>query len=166
MKDHRTFLQAAARAAVTMRNVRFVCVGDEGPILRQDLVTFAASLGLNDIIWSNGRDDIPAVFSACDVVCSSSAYGEGFSNTLAEAMACGRRCIATDVGDAREIIEMTGCIVPPAEEEMLADGIVTLCQEVARCGPNSEAACGRIQENFSIDVMVRRFENEFRRLTT
>lgn len=165
MKDHRTFLQAAARAAATMRNLRFVCVGDEGPVLRKDLVTFAASLGLNDIIWSDGRDDMTAVYSACDVVCSSSAYGEGFSNTLAEAMACGRRCIATDVGDAREIIEMTGSIVPPAEEETLADAIVRLCQEVARYGPNSEAACVRIQKNFSIDVMVRSFEDEFRRLT-
>jgi len=166
MKDHQTFLRAAAHTAATMRNVRFVCVGDEGPIPRQELVSLGQSLGLNDVVWSNGRDDMPAVFSACDVICSSSAYGEGFSNTLAEAMACSRRCIATDVGDAREIIGTTGYIVPPADEITLASGIMTLCQEVAQCGANKEEACEYIQKNFSIDVMVDRFEDQFRRLTS
>jgi glycosyltransferase involved in cell wall biosynthesis len=148
-----------------MPDVRFVCVGDEGPITFKELAIEASLAGLgNRMIWSAGRDDMPAVFSACDLICSSSAYGEGFSNTLAEGMACGRRCVATDVGDARDILGATGEIVPPADEQALADGIVKLCAEIKRAGETSVAARERIVRNFSIDSMVSGFEDQFQRL--
>jgi glycosyltransferase involved in cell wall biosynthesis len=167
MKDHPTFIRAAALVAAERPDVRFVCVGDEGPVRREDLVALAASVGLGSrIIWSPGRDDMSAVFSACDVVCSSSAYGEGFSNTLAEAMACGRRCVATDVGDALEIIGPTGYVVPPADQKALADGIAKSCQEVKTNGETTDAARQRIEQNFSIDTMVGAFADQFRRLVT
>jgi glycosyltransferase involved in cell wall biosynthesis len=165
MKDHRAFIRAAAQVSRRMPDVRFVCVGDEGPIMFGELATEASLAGVGGrMIWSAGRDDMAAVFSACDLVCSSSAYGEGFSNTLAEAMACGRRCVATDVGDAREILGTTGEIVPPADEDALANGIVKLCGKVKREGETSIAARERILENFSIDRMVSGFEDQFKRL--
>ena len=107
---------------------------------------------------------MPAVYSACDLVCSSSAYGEGFSNTLAEAMACGRRCVATDAGDARDILGATGQIVPSLDESALAEGIAKLCDEVKRDGEVCSASRDRIVNNFSIDTMVSGFEDQFRRL--
>ena len=165
MKDHSSFIQAAARVSRRIPNMRFVCVGDEGPISFEELTIEASCAGLRDaMIWSAGRDDMSAVFSACDVVCSSSAYGEGFSNTLAEAMACGRRCIATDVGDASYIIGATGRVVPPSDENALADGIAELWVEVSRDGETSGAARERIVKNFSIDTMVSGFEDQFKRL--
>ena len=165
MKDHRAYIHAAARVSQQMPDVRFVCVGDEGPITFEELALEASVVGLRDrMIWSAGRDDMPAVFSACDLVCSSSAYGEGFSNTLAEAMACGRRCVATDVGDARDILGRTGQIVPPMNENALADGIAMLCGEVKRNGETSIAAREWIVRNFSIDRMVSGFEDQFKRL--
>jgi glycosyltransferase involved in cell wall biosynthesis len=165
MKDHRTFIHAAASVSRQMPDVRFVCVGDEKPITFQELAMEASSAGLGDrMIWCAGRDDMPAVFSACDLVCSSSAYGEGFSNTLAEAMACGRRCVATDVGDARDILGAIGQIVSAADVSALADGVASLCGEVKRDGETSLAARERIVNNFSIDKMVSAFEDLFRRL--
>jgi glycosyltransferase involved in cell wall biosynthesis len=165
MKDHRAFIRAAARVAVDDSDVRFVCVGDEQPIPRDELIAVADSTGLaGRMIWSAGRDDMPAVFSACDVVCSSSAYGEGFSNTIAEAMACGRRCVATDVGDVREIVAETGYVIPPDDDKALAVGIARLCQQVKQEGESSIAARERILKNFSLDRMVSAFEDHFGRL--
>jgi glycosyltransferase involved in cell wall biosynthesis len=165
MKDHRTFIRAAASVCRQMPDLRFVCVGDEGPITFEELANEASFAGPGDrMIWSAGRDDMTAVFSACDLVCSSSAYGEGFSNTLAEAMACGRRCIATDVGDARDILGATGEIVPPANENALAESIAKLCREVKRDGETSIAAREQIVRNFSVDRMVSGFEDQFKRL--
>jgi glycosyltransferase involved in cell wall biosynthesis len=165
MKDHRTFIRAAARASRQTPDARFVCVGDENPIRFEELEREASIAGLgNRMIWCAGSDDMPAVYSACDLVCSSSAYGEGFSNVLAEAMACGRRCVATDVGDARDVIGPTGLIVPPGDDHALADGIVRLCAEVRTDGETSLASRERIMNHFSIDAMVTGFEDQFRRL--
>jgi glycosyltransferase involved in cell wall biosynthesis len=164
MKDHRTFLAAAARLWQQFPEMRFVCVGDEGPIAFEELARQASQMGIGDrLIWSAGRDDMPAVYSACDLVCSSSAYGEGFSNTIAEAMACGRHCVVTDVGDSSDIVEATGLVVPPRNEVALADAIALL-RRTAGDGDLHGSPRARIIGNFSIEKMVSLFEDQFQRL--
>lgn len=125
----------------------------------------AVAEAVDRMIWSGGRDDVAAVMSSCDVVCSSSVYGEGFSNTLAEAMACGRRCVATDVGDARRILGQAGYIVPPGDDEALASSIERALDDVHRAGDHSSEARDRIEQNFSLPLMVSAFENEFSKLS-
>ncbi|KWV52109.1 hypothetical protein AS156_11110 [Bradyrhizobium macuxiense] len=167
MKDHQTFIRAASRVVAERPNVRFVIVGDDGPVSRESLLQLAKSLGVDyQLRWSRGRDDMAATLSACDIICSSSAYGEGFSNTLAEAMACGRRCVATDVGDARTILGHIGHIVTPSNDEMLANTINKALDEVQLSGAYSVAARDHIVQNFSLPVMVSAFESEFMRLSS
>jgi len=166
LKDHHTFLRAASRVAAKRQDVRFLVMGDDGPVSREDLIQLAGSLDLNHrMIWSGGRDDMAVVLSACDVVCSASAYGEGFSNMLAEAMACGRRCVATDVGDARTIVGQTGFIVSPGDADALASSIEQALDDVHRAGDHSPEARDRIKQNFSLPVLVSAFENELRKLS-
>ena len=40
-------------------------------------------------------DRVAQVFAAADLIVSASAYGEGFSNAIAEGMACGLPAVAT-----------------------------------------------------------------------
>ena len=156
MKDHPTFLRAAAEAANHVPNVRFVCVGYGSPDYQQSLQTLARELGLTDrIIWAGARDDMPAVYNALDVASSSSSFGEGFSNTIAEAMACGVPCVVTDVGDSAWIVEGTGVVVPPGDYKALAQGLLRLLtlppQERRALG---EASRLRVVTQFSIDKLV------------
>jgi glycosyltransferase involved in cell wall biosynthesis len=118
-KDHPTFLRAAAQAGP---GLRFVAVGG-GPA-RAALEALARELGVA-VVWTGTRADMAATYSALDVVCLSSVT-EGFPNAVAEAMACGRPCVVTDVGDARRIVGDTGVVVPPADAAALARGLRAL----------------------------------------
>lgn len=158
MKDHPTFLLAASRLMRQRPDVRFVCLGDGPPERADELRRLADELGLGHRIrWLPARSDMPAVYNALDIVCSSS-LGEGFSNVLAEAMACGVPCVATDVGDSAWILGDTGVVVPPQDPEALAWGMeVALAR---RSAESSAAARRRIVEQFAVDRLISATEAE------
>jgi glycosyltransferase involved in cell wall biosynthesis len=88
----------------------------------------------------------------------SSAYGEAFPNVLAEAMACGVPCIATDVGDSGLIMGSTGWLVPPRDPQALADALAAAVLEPeAKHQHRRCAARQRIVDQFSISRMVERY---------
>jgi glycosyltransferase involved in cell wall biosynthesis len=124
MKDHRNFLHAAARVAATHANARFVCIGDGPAQYRSALAHEARSLGLErTLIWAGARGDMPRVYNALDLAVSSSAYGEGFPNTIVEAMASGVPCVVTDVGDSAAIVGTLGWVCVPSDSAALAAAI-------------------------------------------
>lgn len=139
MKDHATFLAALDR----LPGVRVIAVGHGTESLpdRPGLIR----LGL--------RDDVPRLLAAADVFVSSSAFGEGFSNALAEAMATGLMPVATDVGDARAIVGDTGFVVPPRDPRALADAIAAALAERVR----GAAARARIVERFTLGAAAAQF---------
>lgn len=159
MKGHRIFIDAISRLDPD-RPFRFLCIGDGSPAAFGALQTAAAKAGVADrILWLGARDDMPGVHGALDLACSASIFGEGFSNAIAEAMACGTPAVATDVGDAARIVGETGEIVPPGDPAALARAIERL---VARRAADSAAlaqqARQRIVESFSLARMVERTE--------
>lgn len=121
MKDHSTFLHAANLLARAHTTVRFVCVGDGPAEYRQTLQRLTEQLALSDrLLWVGPRDDMADVYPAFDIATSSSAFGEGFSNAIGEAMACGVLCVVTDVGDAAVIVQDAARIVPPGDPVALS----------------------------------------------
>jgi glycosyltransferase involved in cell wall biosynthesis len=151
MKDHPTFLRAAALLLAQRPNVRFVCVGGGGLQYAAELKELAASLGLNGaLIWAGEHRAMPAVFNALDVAASSSS-GEGFSNTIAEAMACGVPCVVTDVGDSAAIVGPSGEVVAPRSAQALCDGLGRLLD---RTGSElRQRARSLIVERFTDDAL-------------
>jgi glycosyltransferase involved in cell wall biosynthesis len=162
MKDHPTFLRAAASVALGRTDVRFVCVGQGPHEYRDDLYSLAHTLGLADrLIWTDCFRDMPAVYNALDVVVSSSVWGEGFPNVIGEAIACGIPCVATDVGDSALILAASGGeLVPPHDPRGLAKGIEALLKPDERYKP--EKLHKRIAESFGQDRMVRATELQLR----
>jgi len=156
MKDHRTFLQAVSKVLSKRNDVLFVCVGDGNINYLEDLQQYSEELGISENIrWQPGQVNIEDVYNALDVLVSTSAFGEGFSNTLAEAMACGVRCVATDVGDARRVLLDTGVVVPPGNSSAVADGILTLLDSDDRENSKfKKLAIDHIRKNYSIDQLV------------
>jgi glycosyltransferase involved in cell wall biosynthesis len=156
MKDHATFLRAAALLARERPDTRFACVGN-GPARQLcDLVRLEVELGLaGRVAWTGDRDDMPAVYNSFDLLVSSSCYGEGFSNALGEAMACGTPCAATDVGDSALVLGPTGPIVPPSDPDALARAMAQALDRLDSKGDAPGlAARARIEAEFTVDRMV------------
>lgn len=104
------------------------------------------------------RRDIPALLNAFDLMVSVSAFGEGFSNVIGEAMATAIPVVATDVGDARRIVGLAGRIVPRGDAPALAKAIAAL-----RDDPQSRRAMGkagrqRIETEFGLARSLDAFE--------
>lgn len=162
MKDHPTFLEAASHITRGRHDVRFVCVGEGSADYAEVIKEHAVALGLSGrLIWAGARDNMPAVFSALDIATSSSSFGEGFSNTIAEAMACGVPCVVTDVGDSAHIVGDTGGVVAPGDGSALAAAILNLTnlpREERQALGNAGRA--RIVSEFGLDRLVQRTEQE------
>jgi len=161
MKDHPTFLRAAARLAQEREDVRFVCVGDGPTPYRQTLQELADSLGLRPrLVWAGELEDMAAVHNALDVATSSSAFGEGSSNAIGEAMACAIPCVVTAVGDSAVLVGDTGLIVPPRNPEPLQTAWAQLlAMPPAERATMGQAARDRITSEYSSDRLIQRTED-------
>ena len=157
MKGYPDFLEAAALLAKERKDVRFVIAGDGPDTYRRQLQLLSQELGLTErLIWAGVREDMPAVYNALDIACSSSSYGEGFPNTIGEAMACGIPCVVTDVGDSAKIVGDEGIIVPSGDPKKLANGLKTMLLQLDDIKPHLLRE--RIMNRFSIETMVESTE--------
>ena len=156
MKGHELFIRAARALAAELPQARFVCVGAGRQQTVNGLRAFCRELGLAErLIWVDQRLDMPAVYSALDLLSSTSLFGEGFSNSIGEAMACERLCVVTDVGDAREIVSTHGWIVPPSDPGALVAAWTEAADlSAVRRTELGVAARQRIERDFSVARMV------------
>jgi len=78
------------------------------------------------------RADVVRILSAADIFLLGSAYGEGTSLALEEAMHCGLACIVTDVGGNAALAEGAGIVVKPEQPALIREAIVQLANDPAR----------------------------------
>jgi glycosyltransferase involved in cell wall biosynthesis len=151
-KDIPTFLKACSLVAEQHENVRFVMIGQQLDEKNPDLMWGIQNYtGLYEkMILLGARNDIPALMNGLDILCMTSSFGEGFPNVIGEAMACGINCVATDVGDAAEIIQDLGYVAPIGDAQKIADGILKLLKEPKK----PEALRQHILHNYSLEKMT------------
>ena len=106
------------------------------------------------------RTDLPRLTAALDIACSSSAFGEGFPNVVAEAMCSGVPCVVTDVGDSAWLLQDAGKVVPPNDAHALAAAL----NELIALPSHERHALGergrqRIMDHFSLPAVVAQFES-------
>ena len=157
MKDYGNFAAAAGLLAVERPDARFVCAGDWIEPYRSAALAVLERSGLGERLHHYGFvRDMPSFYSGLDVATSSSAFGEGVPNAVAEAMACGVPCAVTDVGDSRVLVGETGVVVPPRNPRALADAWHSLLE---RRSPELSNLCReRIVQEYSVDALIERTE--------
>lgn len=97
-------LAAFETLAPTRPRLALALVGDGGA--RAECDALAARLGSDRVIVAGARPlaEVPAWMAACDVLTLPS-WNEGTPNVILEALACGRRVVATRVGGIPDLID-------------------------------------------------------------
>jgi glycosyltransferase involved in cell wall biosynthesis len=146
MKDHKNFLTAVAG----LPNVEGLLVGAD-----------TEKLALPDNVKALGfRRDIDRLHQASDIIISSFAFGEGFSNALAEGMSTALIPVSTDVGDARLIVGDAGHIVLPRDPEALHAAIAAVARlSAAELRKRGLQARQRILDRFTLSHVVAAYSH-------
>jgi len=166
MKDHVNLIRAARLVLKQMPQAHFVLTGSEVTRDNLEITELMTGFERNNIHLLGERKDIPWIMASLDVFVLSSRT-ESFPLVIAEAMASGVPCVATDVGDTPWIIGDTGMIVPPANPDALANAILNVLsllpderQRLAR------AARERIEREFSLASVATQFSQLYDRVCT
>lgn len=149
VKDHRTFLRAAAQLAARRPAVRFVVAGD-GP-LRESLRREAQALLGERIRFLGWVLELEALYSALDLVVLTSR-NEGTPLALVEAGAAGVPAVATRVGGVPDIVRdgATGLLAPVGDAAAIAGMVAALLDDPACARAMGAAARDWVRDRFSI----------------
>lgn len=161
-KDHQNFINAAKILCANYPEVHFLLCGDGITWDNRSLVSWIDNVGMHHHFHLLGvRQDIASVTATLDIATSSS-FGESFSLTTGEAMACGIPCVTTNIEAPVDLLGGNGWIVPihdsyalsHAWKEILdgAGGLREKCLDAAR---------ERIRKHFSLDVMTGNYQHLF-----
>lgn len=158
MKDYPTFLTAMKTLQEENENLY-------GLIAGKDTKNIERSMLSSRLISLDAYEKVPDFLNALDIFVLSSAFGEGFPNVVAEAMACGIPTIVTDVGDAAMIVQTPDQIVPPQNTGQLTLAIRKLLalsyEERNRIGQKSRE---RILTTYGLPTMREKYATFYKTL--
>jgi len=166
MKGHYDFLDAARWLISQGEEVHFILCGAGTSHENSPLVDAIRVRQLASRVHLLGvRHDMPKVQASLDVAVSASVGGEGFSNAIGEAMACGVPCVVTNAGDSAHIVGETGIVVPVRDANALAKG----CHHLLQLDPAIRhdlgmAARQRIAERYTLRKITAMYKTLWRDL--
>ncbi|WP_333848971.1 glycosyltransferase family 4 protein [Leclercia sp.] len=159
-KGVREFVHAAEKVKKVYPNVKFSIAGtfDDNPggITSAEFESWVKS---GDVEFLGQISDIKSHLENCSVFVLPS-YREGVPRSTQEAMAVGRPIITTDVPGCRETVidGKNGFLIPPWNEDALADKMMTFIQQpelIVTMGKASrEIAQAKFDEEQACDLLV------------
>lgn len=154
-------LRAARRLAAQGRSVRFVFIG-AGP-LASDLRDYVSEHGLSgsvDLLRERPSGEIPSWLNAADLLALTSDC-EGCPNVVLEALACGTRVVATDVGSIPDVInDANGRRVPVGDPDAMGRAIA----ETLDTGPPDRGKVASTADHLSWGAAAERYCSLYSRL--
>ncbi len=141
--------------------VRIRCIATHAGV-RQRIT----ELGLDDVVEPVGVLDRAALdveYRRADMFLIPS-HGEGFPNSMLEAMAMALPIIATPVGAIPEVIEegVNGLLVPIADADALLKATLTLANDAALRGRMGVANRRKVADEYELDRNFERFGEVWR----
>lgn len=131
VKDHATFLRAAARLAKDEPRARFLICGPGD--LRATLEAQADSLGIRDKVCFTGMVHRPYDFFQVVDISVLSSISEGFPYTILEGARFEVATVSTLVGGLKDLLEdgVNSLTFQPGDDARLAEHLAVLCADPA-----------------------------------
>ncbi len=153
MKNHSSLITAFKNIKKKYKNFKLVLIGKDTETIKMSKGDLALGVQLN----------IEEYYSMGDIIISVSSFGEGFSNVLVEGMATKLFPVATNVGDAKFIIEKTGLIIDtPCTMNIQKSLIKIASMERNFIKKKSERAVRRVIEKFNLNIMRKKYNQIYR----
>ncbi|MBA3738690.1 MAG: glycosyltransferase [Actinobacteria bacterium] len=163
IKDHVTFLEAAARIAARRPDVTFVVAGDGE--LRSALEAQGRGMLGDRIRFLGWVTDLPTLYAAIDVVVLTSR-NEGTPVSLIEAGAAAKPVVCTRVGGVDDVVrhDVTGLLVPAGDPAGIAAAVLRLMEDQGMARSMGEAARGWVRDRFTAERLADDLSNLYREL--
>jgi glycosyltransferase involved in cell wall biosynthesis len=164
-KNHSDLLDAFALVLKDNPRSILVCCGRDVSLENHQIKEQVERLNLHsNVLFLGFRKDVTELLNSFDTYVSSS-LGEGFSNSIGEAMAVGIPCVVTDVGDSKDLVGQTGWTVDSGCHFKLAEGMsAALLTSMSELSKKGSSARRRIVEVFSIQSVISSFEQFYLKL--
>jgi L-malate glycosyltransferase len=163
-KGQRHLIEAARLVLPQMPDARFVIAGEGElrPALERQIKDHHLE---KHVLLVGFRPDVLSLHKAFDIFVLSSVT-EGLGTSLLDAMAAGKPIVATRTGGIPEVVidGETGLLVPPRDDEALADAIVRLLKDAGLRRAMGEAGRARARDLFSLERMVQNTLNVYQRI--
>ena len=165
-KGYDYYVRAARLVVDQFPDAHFVSVGELKPVYAEPLRRMVIELRLEkNFTFLGFREDVAQVLRDLDIFVLSST-SEGFPLSILEAMAAGKPVVATRCGGPQEIVDngRTGVLVEVADFKALAAGIADLIRQPELARRLVSSARAELEARFSLDVMIRQYENLYETL--
>jgi glycosyltransferase involved in cell wall biosynthesis len=137
--------------------------GDYRPALQAQ----ARRLGVSDhvrFVGARPLAECARYFNLCDVFVDPTLRTDGYDLTIAEAMACAKPVIASDVGANSTLVDSSardGILIPRGDQDALSRQVVRLLSAPGLGSEMGAAARTKIASRFSIQAMVEGMESVY-----
>ncbi len=162
VKGIETLIQAAKTVVMQIPKVRFILLGGGSASYLEKINQLINENGIKQghfqLLGDVSQDDLIAWYQKADIAVVPTMNYESFSYTVAQAMAAGLPVIASRIGGISETTgsENAAILVEAGNEKLLANALVTLCQNPEMRQNMGKAGLSRAKSYFSDDIVAEK----------
>ena len=157
IKGHQVLFRALKKMLRCYPHIQWRCF-----LVGKGVESFAEALKENElkdnVVLYGESNEIDKVLNGIDITVLPS-LSEALPNVLVESISTGTICVATDVGDVRNILDKYGILIPTNDPESLIQGILTAKQIIEKSSftnyKNQMMESARAR--FDISVVARKY---------
>ena len=163
-KNHVWLIEAFSRILLRRPAAHLLLVGEGA--LQGRVEAEVAERGLQNRVHLLGtRGDVPTLIGGADLLLLPSTI-EGLPGVILEAAAQAVPTVATNVGSVTEVVEnnRTGAVVPLGDMTLFTTAVCRLLGNTAERQAMGNAAYRLVKERYSMEAVVRQFDQLYGRL--